>query len=143
MVYETNSCEETFALGETLGKSAQKGDVFTLRGDLGAGKTALAQGIAAGLGVSEAVCSPTYTVVSEYEGRLPLFHFDLYRLGSAEELYEIGFEDYIYGEGVCVIEWPELAEELLSEGVVGITIEKDLHKGHDYRKITVLTGRQT
>lgn len=138
MIIETNSASETLALGEKLGKAAKPCQIYTLNGDLGVGKTVLTQGFAKGLGITEAVNSPTFTIIQEYtEGRLPFYHFDVYRIGDIEEMEEIGYDDYFFGEGVCLIEWAELIEELIPEGAISITIEKDLEKGFDYRKITV------
>ena len=138
MVRETYSEQETFELGKEIGESAQSGDVFTLEGDLGVGKTIFTKGLAYGLGVCEDVVSPTFTIVQEYEdGRLPFYHFDVYRIGDVEEMDEIGYEDYIHGEGVCLIEWANLIEEILPETRIRIVIEKDLEKGFDYRKISI------
>ena len=138
MIYETFSPEETFELGKKLGEEAEPGLVYTLTGDLGVGKTVLAQGIAAGLGIEEAICSPTFTIVQVYEeGRLPFYHFDVYRIGDIEEMDEIGYEDYFYGDGLSLIEWSNLIQEILPEKRTDITIEKDLEKGFDYRKITL------
>ena len=140
MVIETRSPEETFQFGEKLGREAKPGQIFTLNGDLGTGKTVFTQGFAAGLGITEPVNSPTFTIVQIYEeGRMPFYHFDVYRIGDVEEMDEIGYEDCFYGEGVCLIEWAELIEEILPEHVIAVTIEKDLEQGFDYRKIT-LTG---
>ena len=137
-VIETNSPEETLALGEQLGRAAQPGDVYTLVGDLGVGKTVLTQGIAHGLEIDEPICSPTFTIVQVYEeGRMPFYHFDVYRIGDIEEMDEIGYEDYFYGDGVCLVEWAELIEELLPKNRVALLIEKDLEKGFDYRRITL------
>ena len=140
MVIETRSPEETFQFGEKLGREAKPGQIYTLNGDLGTGKTVFTQGFAAGLGITEPVNSPTFTIVQIYEeGRMPFYHFDVYRIGDVEEMDEIGYEDCFYGEGVCLIEWAELLEEILPEHVIAVTIEKDLEQGFDYRKIT-LTG---
>lgn len=137
-VIESFSAEDTLALGVKMGKAAQPGDVYTLVGDLGVGKTVLTQGIAAGLEIDEAICSPTFTIVQVYEeGRMPFYHFDVYRIGDIEEMDEIGYEDYFYGEGLCMIEWANLIEEILPPKRKEITIEKDLEKGFDYRKITI------
>ena len=137
-VIETYTPEETFSFGQALAKEAEPGQVFTLIGDLGVGKTVFTQGMAAGLGIDEPVNSPTFTIVQIYEeGHIPFYHFDVYRIGDVEEMYEIGFEDYFYGEGVCLIEWANLIEEILPSHYCRITIEKDLQKGFDYRKITV------
>ncbi len=138
MIYETYSAEETAALGEKLGREAKPGDVCTLMGDLGVGKTVLTQGIAKGLGITEPISSPTFTIVQVYEeGRLPFYHFDVYRIGDIEEMDEIGYEDYFYGQGLTMIEWANLIEEILPLVRKEITIEKDLEKGFDYRKITI------
>ena len=116
MIIETNSAKETFLLGEKLGRQAAAGQIYTLNGDLGVGKTVFTQGVAAGLGIAEPVNSPTFTIIQEYEGgRLPFYHFDVYRIGDIEEMEEIGYDDYFFGEGVCLIEWAELIEELLPE----------------------------
>lgn len=138
MIKETFSPEETFAFGEELGKNARPGQVYTLIGDLGVGKTVLTQGIAKGLGIDGAICSPTFTIVQEYHtGRMPFYHFDVYRIGCVEEMDEIGFDDYVYGEGLTMIEWANLIEEILPDHFWQIVIEKDLEKGFDYRMITV------
>lgn len=138
MIIETFSPEETYALGEKIGREAKPGDVYTLLGDLGVGKTVFTQGVASGLGITEAINSPTFTIVQVYEeGRLPFYHFDVYRIGDIEEMDEIGYEDYFYGNGVTMIEWANLIEEILPETYREIRIEKDLEKGFDYRKITV------
>ena len=138
MVIETNSAKETFELGVRIGKNAKAGEVYTLNGDLGVGKTVFTQGVADGLGITEPVNSPTFTIVQIYEeGRLPFYHFDVYRIGDVEEMDEIGFEDYVYGEGVSLIEWANLIEEILPERRTAIKIEKDLSRGFDYRRITI------
>lgn len=138
MIVETNSPEETRRLGETMARQAAAGDVFTLVGDLGTGKTVFTQGIALGLSIAEPVSSPTFTILQEYKsGRIPFYHFDVYRIGDAEEMEEIGFEDYLYGDGLCLIEWANLVEELLPHRRTNILIEKDLEKGFDYRRITI------
>ena len=138
MIIETNSAEETFALGKALGEKASPGQIYTLDGELGTGKTVFTQGVAAGLGIIEAISSPTFTIIQEYDtGRLPLYHFDVYRIGDIEEMEEIGYDDYFFGEGICLIEWADLIREILPEHVIRITIEKDLEKGFDYRKITI------
>lgn len=137
-VWETNSPEETFALGEKIGREALPGQIYTLIGDLGTGKTVFTQGMAKGLGICEAVNSPTFTILQVYtEGRMPFYHFDVYRIGDIEEMEEIGYEDCFYGDGVCMIEWADLIREILPEGVIRIELEKDLEKGFDYRKITM------
>lgn len=138
MRYDSYSAEETFAFGKKIGEEAQPGQVYTLIGDLGVGKTVFTQGVAAGLGITEAVNSPTFTIVQIYEdGRIPFYHFDVYRIGDVEEMEEIGYEDCFYGEGLCLIEWANLIEEILPEHYAQVTIEKDLEKGFDYRRITV------
>ena len=138
MIKETFSPEETFAFGKWIGEKALPGQVYTLVGDLGVGKTVFTQGVAEGLGITEPVNSPTFTIIQEYEsGRMPFYHFDVYRISDPEEMYEIGFEEYIEGEGVCFIEWANLIEELLPAQYTEIHIDKDLSKGFDYRLITV------
>ncbi len=134
---ETSSPEETFQVGKRLGEEAQAGQVYTLVGDLGVGKTVLTQGVARGLGIAEPICSPTFTIVQVYEeGRLPFYHFDVYRIADVDEMEEIGYEDYFYGEGLCIIEWGNLISDILP----------DLEKGFDYRRITISEsgeGRKT
>ena len=138
MIYETNSEKDTFELGKNLGEQAKAGQIFCLNGDLGVGKTVFTQGFAKGLGIEENVNSPTFTIIQVYEeGRIPLYHFDVYRIGNPEEMYEIGYEEYFFGEGVCLIEWSKLIEELIPEEAINIEIDKNLEKGLDYRKITV------
>ena len=137
-VIESYSAKETRELGKKLGQQAKPGEVYTLVGDLGVGKTVLTQGIAEGLGITEAICSPTFTIVQVYEeGRMPFYHFDVYRIGDIQEMDEIGYEDYFYGEGLTMIEWANLIEEILPAKRKEITIEKDLEKGFDFRKITI------
>lgn len=138
MIIETNSEKETYAFGLELGKKAHAGQVYTLVGDLGVGKTVFTKGLARGLDILEPVSSPTFTIVQVYEeGRLPFYHFDVYRIGDVEEMDEIGYEDYIYGDGVSLIEWANLIEEILPEHYTEIKIEKDLKKGFDYRRISI------
>lgn len=138
MIIETNNEKETYDLGYSLGKQAKAGQVFTLVGDLGVGKTVFTKGLARGLEIEEAISSPTFTIVQVYDdGRLPFYHFDVYRIGDVEEMDEIGYEDYVYGEGVSLIEWANLIEEILPEHYTEIKIEKDLDKGFDYRRISV------
>ena len=137
-IIETNQEKETFALGMEMGKMAKAGQVFTLVGDLGVGKTVFTKGLAKGLEIDEPISSPTFTIVQVYDdGRLPFYHFDVYRIGDIEEMDEIGYEDYVYGEGVSLIEWANLIEEILPEHYTEIRIEKDLDKGFDYRRITI------
>ena len=138
MKIETFSEKETFELGKKLGTQAKPGQVSALLGDLGVGKTILTKGFAEGIGITEPVSSPTFTIVQVYEeGRMPFYHFDVYRIGDIEEMDEIGYEDCFYGEGVCLVEWANLIEEIMPENTIWITIEKDLEKGFDYRRIEV------
>ena len=137
-IIETHSAQETFALGQRIGLEALPGQVYTLIGDLGVGKTVFTQGVADGLGITEPVNSPTFTIVQIYEeGRMPFYHFDVYRIGDIEEMEEIGYDDYFFGNGICLIEWAELIEEILPENRTEVIIEKDLEKGFDYRKIII------
>jgi len=137
MKFESFSAEETYALGKKLGEEAKPGAVYCLSGDLGVGKTVFTKGFAVGLGVTDTVNSPTFTIVQVYNGRLPFYHFDVYRIEEPEEMEEIGYEDYFYGDGACMIEWAELIEELIPANAVKVCISKDLQKGTDYRLITV------
>lgn len=138
MIIETDGERETHASGFRLGETAKRGQVFALIGDLGVGKTIFTKGLAAGLGITEPVSSPTFTIVQIYEGgRLPFYHFDVYRISDVEEMEEIGYEDYIYGDGVSLIEWADLIADILPEHYTRITIEKDLEKGFDYRRIEI------
>jgi len=138
IIKESFSAEDTFKLGKALGEQAVPGMGYCLNGDLGTGKTVFTQGFAEGLGIKEPVNSPTFTIVQIYEeGRLPFYHFDVYRIGDVEEMDEIGYEDYFYGDGVCLVEWAELIEEIIPKHFLNIAIEKDLEKGFDYRKITM------
>ncbi|NMA82997.1 MAG: tRNA (adenosine(37)-N6)-threonylcarbamoyltransferase complex ATPase subunit type 1 TsaE [Epulopiscium sp.] len=137
MNYETYAPEETKKIGQTIGKNAKAGDIYCLIGDLGVGKTIFSKGLAEGLGITEAITSPTFTIVNEYIGRLPFYHFDVYRLADSTELEEIGYEEYFFGNGVCLIEWANLIDDLIPAEATWITIEKDLTQGLDYRRITV------
>jgi len=138
MKKETFHEQETFALGQQLGARAREGEIYCLDGDLGAGKTVFTQGFAQGLGITEPVSSPTFTIFQQYEeGRLPLYHFDVYRIADPSEMDEIGYEEYFYGNGVCLIEWASLIEELVPEDARWIRIEKNPEKGFDYRQITL------
>lgn len=138
MTVESFGPQDTYELGEKLGKRAERGTVICLDGDLGVGKTIFTQGFAKGLGIDEPVNSPTFTIVQQYDsGRLPLYHFDVYRIGDISEMDEVGYEDCFYGDGVSLIEWSNLIEEILPDKVISVKIEKDLKKGFDYRKITV------
>ncbi len=139
MTREVYSAEQTRLLGKEIGEKARKGDIYCLKGELGAGKTVFTKGFAEGLGIKEHITSPTFTIVNEYyDGRLPLYHFDVYRIGSSDEMYDIGCDEYFFGDGVCLIEWAELIEDILPENAVWITIERD-HAGDDinYRRIEV------
>ena len=137
-ILETFSWEETYEVGKRIGEESKAGQLYTLIGDLGVGKTVFTQGVAKGLGITGPVNSPTFTIVQVYdEGRLPFYHFDVYRIGDVEEMDEIGYEDYFYGEGLCLIEWANLIEEILPDRYRRITIEKDLERGFDYRRITI------
>ena len=137
-IIESLSEKDTYDLGVSIGKEATAGAVYTLIGDLGVGKTVFTQGLAAGLGITEAVNSPTFTIVQVYdEGRVPFYHFDVYRIGDSEEMYEIGYEEYVYGEGVSLIEWANLIEDILPDQYTEILIEKDLERGFDFRRITI------
>ena len=137
-IWETTAPQETYRLGERLGRQAKPGQIYCLDGDLGVGKTVFAKGFAAGLGITEPVSSPTFTILQQYDqGLMPLYHFDVYRIGDVEEMDEIGYEDCFYGEGVCLIEWPSLIREILPTKAVWILIEKNVDKGFGYRRITV------
>ena len=137
-VYESFSEEMTFEIGKKLGEKADKGEIICLEGDLGVGKTVFTKGFAEGLNIEENIDSPTFTIVQEYtEGRLPLYHFDVYRIGDISEMDEIGYEDYFFGEGVCLIEWASRIEELIPESAIHIIIEKDMSKGFEYRRVVV------
>ena len=138
MVIETHSSKETFDVGFKMGSKAQAGQIICLLGDLGVGKTVFTQGFAKGLGIDEPICSPTFTIVQEYhDGRVPFYHFDVYRIGDVSEMDEIGYEEYFFGEGVCLVEWGNLIQELMPKETVNVTIEKNLSKGFDFRKITI------
>ena len=137
-IWNSYSEKDTFDFGVSLGKKCKGGEVFLLDGDLGTGKTVFSKGLGKGIGVSEPISSPTFTIVSIYEsGRLPFYHFDVYRISDIDEMDEIGYEDYFYGNGVCLVEWAELIREILPENCISVKLEKDLEKGFDYRKITV------
>ena len=138
MVYETFSRDDTFELGRKIGSVVKPGDIICLDGNLGVGKTVFAQGVAAGLMIDEDICSPTFTLIQEYTtGRIPLYHFDVYRISGPWDMEDIGYEDYFYGEGVCLVEWGSMIKNLFPPDTVFITIEKNPEKGFDYRKITV------
>lgn len=138
MIRETYNSKETFELGYELGKKAKAGEIYRLEGDLGVGKTVFTQGFAKGLGIEEPINSPTFTIVQEYnEGRIPLYHFDVYRIADVDEMDEIGYEEYFFSDGVCLIEWASLVEEIMPEDAIYISIKKDLSKGFDYRLIQI------
>ncbi len=138
MKYDSFSPEETYSIAQKLGESVSPGTVICLNGDLGVGKTLFSQGFGKGLGIEESISSPTFTIVQEYhEGRMPLYHFDVYRIADSEEMEEVGFTDMIYGDGVCLIEWAELIADILPDEYLNVTIEKDLEKGFDYRLIRI------
>lgn len=138
IIVESTQPEETFELGKKMAQEAKPGDVICLLGDLGVGKTVFTQGFATGLGITEPISSPTFTIIQEYEeGRIPFYHFDVYRISDIEEMDEIGFEEYVYGNGVCLIEWANLIKEIIPNNRKVVTIEKDLQQGFDYRKITI------
>lgn len=137
-VFEVNSAEETFKLGEEFAKASKPGTVIALIGDLGVGKTVFTKGVARGLGITDNVISPTFTILeSYYDGKMPLHHFDVYRIGDAEEMEEVGFDDCVYSEGITIIEWAGIIEEIIPKGTYVVNIVKDLSKGNDYRKITI------
>ena len=138
MLIETHSAEETFEAGRKMGLEVKPGTIICLNGDLGTGKTVFTKGVAAGLGITEPVVSPTFTVVQIYEeGRLPLYHFDVYRIDDPDEMEEIGYRDYFYGDGVAMIEWSDLIGELIPKDAIRVTIEKDTAQGFDYRRIRI------
>ena len=136
-VFESFSKDDTFEYARKMGEQAKPGEIICLSGDLGVGKTVFAQGFGAGLGIAEPMASPTFTIVHEYtEGRIPLYHYDVYRIGDVDELEETGFYEYVGGDGAALIEWPEMVEEVIPDGAIWIKIEKDVSKGFDYRLIT-------
>lgn len=138
MMKESFSAEDTFNIGKEIASQAKPGQVFCLYGDLGTGKTVFSQGFGAGLGISEPISSPTFTILKEYdEGRLPFYHFDVYRIGSEDEMEEIGYYDLVEGDGVCLIEWAELIRDILPKDCLKVTISKNPEKGFDYRTIEI------
>lgn len=138
MVFESTSSQMTFDFAKKIGENLKSGDVLCLDGDLGVGKTVFTKGVAAGLGIKDDVSSPTFTLIQEYYGgRLPLYHFDVYRIDGLWDMDDLGYEEYFYGEGVCLVEWGSMIKELFPENTIYVRIEKDLEKGFDYRKITV------
>lgn len=138
MIFETNSEQETQEIAKQIAKRVMPSDIICLNGQLGVGKTAFSKGFAEGLGIEEPITSPTFTIVQEYEqGRIPFYHFDVYRISDESEMEEIGYEDYFFGNGVCLIEWAELIEDIIPKEACHISIEKDLEKGFDYRRIKI------
>ena len=141
MVWESFCEKDTAKIGETLAKEAKPGEIYLLEGDLGVGKTVFAKGFALGLGITEPITSPTFTIIQEYEqGRLPFYHFDVYRIADEEEMFELGYESYFFGQGVCLIEWASLIQGLLPAECRTIRIEKDLEWGFDYRRVELVDG---
>ncbi len=136
-VYETNEEQQTYDIGYKLGLESSPGNIYCLIGDLGVGKTIFSKGFASGIGITEHITSPTFTIVQVYEGEKPMYHFDMYRIEDPDELEMIGYEDYFYGEGVCLVEWANNVIDVIPDNAIWITIEKDLEKGFDYRKITI------
>ncbi|MCC8098266.1 MAG: tRNA (adenosine(37)-N6)-threonylcarbamoyltransferase complex ATPase subunit type 1 TsaE [Eubacterium sp.] len=134
-VYETHSGEETEKIGYEFGKNAKAGEIYCINGGLGAGKTCFTKGFAKGLGITDHITSPTFTIVNEYKGRIPLYHFDVYRLENEDELYDIGADEYFFGEGVCIIEWADIVKDAIPAGAVWIKILKDLEKDDNFRRI--------
>lgn len=141
-IYESYSEEATLDFAQELGMKASKGEIYCLIGDLGVGKTIFSKGFAAGMDIEEHITSPTFAIIHEYEGRLPLYHFDVYRINDEYEMEEIGYEEYFYGEGVCLVEWANIIPDIIPESAKYITIEKDLEKGYDYRRITKKEGEK-
>lgn len=137
MIYHSYSPDETAKIAGDFAKTLKKGDCICMFGNLGVGKTAFVKGLAKGIGVTDILSSPTFTIVNCYEGALPLYHFDVYRIQDEEEMYEIGYEEYVYGDGISVIEWSENIKEILPKNRYEITLEKDYEKGDDYRMITI------
>lgn len=141
MVWESFCEKDTAKIGETLAREAKPGEIYLLEGDLGVGKTVFAKGFALGLGITEPITSPTFTIIQEYEqGRLPFYHFDVYRIADEEEMFELGYESYFFGQGVCLIEWASLIQGLLPAECRTIRIEKDLERGFDYRRVELVEG---
>jgi len=137
MVYKSNSPKETENIAKAFAKSLKCGDVVCLNGDLGVGKTAFVQGLTKALGVTDPISSPTFTIVNCYNSTLPIYHFDVYRIDDCDEMYEIGYEEYVYGDGITIIEWPEKIEPILPEKRYDILISKDLSKHEDFRLIDI------
>lgn len=140
MMYISNSPDETMKIGKMIGENATAGQIYCLVGDLGVGKTVFTKGFAKGIGIKEPITSPTFTIVNEYKGtQIPFYHFDVYRIQEIEEMDEIGYEDYFFGEGVTFIEWANYIEEIIPEEAIWIYIDKNLSKGTDYREIVIQT----
>lgn len=137
MRYKSNNHRETENIAKSFAGELIQGDVVCLRGDLGVGKTAFVKGMAEGLGVDEYISSPTFTIVNCYDGKYPVYHFDAYRISDSEEMYEIGFEEFIYGKGISIIEWPEMIEDILPENRYEVNIKKDLSQHDNFREITI------
>mgnify|MGYP000957583285 CR=1 FL=1 len=140
MIFESNSVEDTEDVGRCLGSIAQKGYIVCLTGDLGVGKTEFVKGFAAGAGVSGYVTSPTFTIINEYIGRLPVYHFDVYRINRIDEMFEIGYEEFFFGDGITIIEWADMIEEILPKERISVTLEKDMDEGEDFRRIAIETN---
>lgn len=138
MKVEVFSQKETEDLAYDIAKKSKKGSVYCLCGELGTGKTHFSKGFAKGLGISEEITSPTFTIVNEYKGDMPFYHFDVYRIADIEEMYDIGYEEYIFSDGVCLIEWAELIKDIIPKDAIWITIKKDLTKDENYRLIEVI-----
>ncbi len=138
MIFESASENDTFEYAKRMGESAKPGEVYCLNGDLGTGKTVFSKGFAKGLGIEDHITSPTFTIVQEYEGRLKLYHMDVYRIADSEEMYEIGFDEMIDGDGVCLIEWAQIIDDILPKERISVTIRKNLDKGLDYREIEIV-----
>ena len=141
MIYESYSETDTAGIAEEIAEKIVPGDIICLNGDLGAGKTVFTSALAKALGVSEYISSPTFTIVNEYSGKMPVYHFDAYRIADSDEMFEIGFEEYISGEGLCIIEWSVNIADILPSDRYEITIERDYEKGENYRVISVVKGR--
>ena len=137
MLYKSNSTKETENIAKAFAKNLTQGDVICLNGDLGAGKTAFVQGLAKAIGITECISSPTFTIVNCYDGKIPLYHFDVYRIGDSEEMHDIGYDEYIYGNGISVIEWSEIISDILPEKRYEVVIKKDFDKHEDYREIII------
>lgn len=137
MIIKSNSLEETKSIAYNLALNSKKGDIYCLSGDLGVGKTVFAKGFAKGLKIETDITSPTFTIINIYEGTLPLYHFDVYRINNEHEMEDTGYEEYFYGEGVCLVEWAEIVRGLIPKNAIWITIEKDLNISDDFRIITI------